>query len=344
MQLSGTLQGILNRALEQKAPDREEMIHLLQYPEQSLESGLIRAVANKITRERSHNLASIAGQIGYATSPCEGDCKFCVFGAGHTTFPVVNMSLKEVAEYARAFTKSGMLSGLSLMSIHQFDFARFLEVFAAVREAVPEYVGVSANVGDISLEQAKELKAAGVSGAYHQIRLREEIDTKLNREKRVQTVRNLQEAGFHWGFCCEPIGPEHTPEELADHVLFGMSLHPCYSGAMRRVCLPNSPLADRGQITELRLAQIVAVTALAAIADPNIASIGVHEPNLIGLTSGANTICAEVGANPRDQNVETSKNLGLSVEDCVRMVYEAGFAGVVRSDKEVIPISLPSGC
>jgi biotin synthase len=339
MPTSAKLQGILDRAQERKAPSRDEIVHLLRYPEQSLESGWIRAVADRITRERSQNLAAIGGQIGYATSPCEGDCKFCVFGAGHTTFPVVNMSLEEVAGCARAFTANGMLSGLSLMSIHQFDFDRFLEVFAAVRAAVPGHVRIGANIGDITLEQAKELKAAGVSGAYHEIRLREGIDTKLNRETRIQSIRNIQEAGLHWGFCCEPIGPEHTPEELADHILFGMSLHPCYSGAMRRVYLPNSPLADRGQITLLRLAHIVAVTAIAAVADPNVSFIGVHEPNLIGLTSGANNICAEVGANPRDENVNTSGNLGMSVEECANMVFEAGFTGVVRADKQVVPVA-----
>jgi biotin synthase len=131
-----------------------------------------------------------------------------------------------------------VVSGFSLMSIHQFDFDRFLEVFAAVRTAIPAYIGVGANVGDITLEQVKELKAAGASGAYHEIRLREGIDTKLDPKQRLQTIRNIQEAGLNWGYTCEPIGPEHTDEELVDHILFGMSLHPSYSGAMRRVTLP----------------------------------------------------------------------------------------------------------
>lgn len=339
MQMPAQLQGVLDRALEDKAPTRDEMIHLLRYPEQSLEAGTIRAVANRITRERFRNLAILSGQIGYATAPCAGDCAFCVFGAGHSTFPEVNMSVEEVVEHAKAFTRRGVLTTLWLMSMHRFDFARFLEIVAAVRAVVPEYVMVSSNVGDLTLEQAKELKAVGLAGAYHTIRLREGIDTKLDRNERIQTVRNIQEAGLHWGFCCEPIGPEHTPEELADQILFGMSLGPQSFSAMRRVWLPNSPIADRGQITQLRLAQVVAVVALATLADPKIVAIGAHEPNLICLTSGANSACAECGANPRDEAVETSRHLGLSVEDCVRMVYEAGFDAIVRPDKQAVSLA-----
>lgn len=337
--VSTQLQGILDRALERKAPTRDEMIYLLRYPEASLEAGILRSVANRITRERSGNRVFLSAQIGYATAPCAGDCAFCAFGAGHSTFPEVNLSVEEVVRRAKAHTQRGLLSTLWLMTMHQFDFARFLEVLAAVRAAVPEYVIVSSNVGDLSLEQARELKAAGLAGAYHTIRLREGIDTRLSPAKRLQTVRNIQEAGLRWGFCCEPIGPEHTPEELADQILFGMSLRPESLSAMRRVWLPNSPIADRGQITQLRLAQIVAVVTFATLADPRLVAVGAHEPNLLCLASGANGACAECGANPRDASAETSKHLGLSVDDCVRMAYEAGFDGVMRPDRQVVPLA-----
>jgi biotin synthase len=102
--------------------------------------------------------------------------------------------------------------------------------------------------------------------------------------------------------------------------------------AMRRVYLPNSPIADRGQITQLRLTQILAVVSLVAVADPAIKIVGSHEPSLIGFVSGANNGCAESGANPRDEAVETSGKRGLTVDDLARMFYEAGFDGVVRAD------------
>ena len=326
------LQNILNRALEGQAPGRDEMIQLLQYPEISFEAGQIRAVSNHISRKRLDNHAFVYGQIGYSTAPCAGDCSFCVFAAGHSTFPATEMTVEEVVAHARIFARNGLIGNLWLMAMHKFNLERFIEILRAVREAIPQHILISSNVGDLTLEEARRLKQEGLFGAYHSVRLREGIDTKLDREARIQSVRNIQEAGLSWGFCCEPIGPEHTPEELADHILFGMSLKPRFMSAMRRVYLPNSPIADRGQITLLRLAQILAVVSLAALADPEIKIIGSHEPSLIGLTSGANNGCAESGANPRDEAVETSGKRGLTVDDLARMFHEAGFDGIVRAD------------
>ena len=333
------LQEILNRALEGQAPTRDEMIQLLRFSELSLEASQLRAVSNHLSRKRFDNHAFLSGQIGYSTAPCRGDCVFCVFAAGHSTFPVTEMSVEEVVNHARAFASNGLLGNLWLMSMHDFDLKRFIEILHAVREALPKSVMISSNIGNLTLEEAKRLKSEGLDGAYHSVRLREGIDTKLDREERIQSIRNIQQAGLFWGFCCEPIGPEHTPEELVDHILFGISMKPRSMSAMRRVYLPNSPIADRGQITLLRLSQIAAVASLAALAEPEIKIIGSHEPNLIGLTSGANSGCAESGANPRDESVETSGKRGLTVDDLARMFYEAGFDGVIRADKTVVKFS-----
>ena len=330
--LNMQLQEILDRALDGQALTRDEMVQLLRYSEFSLEAGQIRAFSNHLSRKRMDNHAFLSGQIGYSTAPCRGDCVFCVFAAGHSTFPVTEMSVEEVTAHALKFASNGLLGNLWLMSMHNFNVDRFTELLRAVREVLPPSVMLSSNIGDLTLEDAKRLKQEGLDGAYHSIRLREGIDTKLDREERIQSVRNIREAGLFWGFCCEPIGPEHSPEELADHISFGMSLKPQSMSAMRRVYLPNSPIADRGQITLLRLAQIAAVASLAALADPDIQIIGSHEPSLIGLTSGANSGCAESGANPRDESVETSVGRGLTVDDLARMFYEAGFDGVIRGD------------
>ena len=71
---------------------------------------------------------------------------------------------------------------------------------------------------------------------------------------------------------------------------------------MRRVFVPGMPLSSRGQITELRLAQIVAVVSLATLCCSETQNIAVHEPNLLGLTAGANVVYAEtvrIAGTPR---------------------------------------------
>jgi biotin synthase len=107
---------------------------------------------------------------------------------------------------------------------------------------------------------------------------------------------------------------------------------------MRRVFVPGSPLAARGQITEQRLAQVVAVVALATLGCPETRNIAVHEPNLLGLVAGANVVYAESGANPRDTQADTMGNRGLDMAACRKMLYEAGFAGLVRGDGQTTPL------
>ncbi|WP_157384363.1 hypothetical protein [Desulfitobacterium hafniense] len=42
--------------------------------------------------------------------------------------------------------------------------------------------------------------------------------------------------------------------------------------------------------------------------------VPVHGANYIGFVSGANSICAETGVNPRDTTADTSKGRGLDVK------------------------------
>jgi biotin synthase len=109
---------------------------------------------------------------------------------------------------------------------------------------------------------------------------------------------------------------------------------------MRRVYVPGVPLSRNGQITERRLAQVVAVVALASLACEQTKNIAVHEPNLLGLAAGANVVYAESGANPRDTDANTEKNRGLDMAGCRKMLYEAGFTRLLRGDATAVTLDL----
>jgi uncharacterized protein (DUF4213/DUF364 family) len=51
----------------------------------------------------------------------------------------------------------------------------------------------------------------------------------------------------------EPIGPEHSVDEIAEKIVIGRDMNPCYSGAMRRIPGPGSQLECLGMIREYRL-------------------------------------------------------------------------------------------
>lgn len=137
-----------------------------------------------------------------------------------------------------------------------------------------------------------------------------------------------KQAGLDFYYCYEPIGPEHTPEEMVEQIFLGVEYVCFQHGAMHRVFIPSSPLAKYGQISELRLAQITFIVALTSLHYPMLRSIGVHEPNLLGITADANAIYAETGINPRDIEKETSGHRGLDIDDYKNMLTEVDFANL----------------
>jgi len=333
---------ILEKASENCPPTRQECCQLLALPEKSLESGVLTAAADHFSRRRFANNAVLLGQIGIETAPCPGRCKFCAFGDGHTRLEKGQLSLEQILERACAFSEQEDLYALFLMTMHTVDFPRFLSVISAVRRVLPLRTQIVVNTGDLDGTQGDELCSAGVNGAYHIFRLREGIDTDLQPAQRIRTLEIIKRAGLDLYYCCEPVGSEHTPEELVDQIYIGIDLGCFQHGAMRRVYVPGTPLSIGGQITERRLAQIVAVVTLATLGCNETKNIAVHEPNLLGLCAGANAIYAESGANPRDAAQDTRGHRGLDLGDCREMLREAGFAGLLYGE-QVLPLGQASG-
>jgi len=336
------LRDLLKRAAEGIAPSRDECVYMLTFPETSLEAGVIRAAADAASRKRFNNEAILLGQIGIETFACPANCRFCVFGEGHTQFPETRLTIDEIVERAQGFASRGDLFALFLMTMHVFEMDRLLDAVRAVRKAIPPRTQIVVNIGDFDGDQAEQLREAGVNGAYHVCRLREGVDSDLDPDDRKRTFRVIREAGLDFYYCCEPIGPEHAAEELVDQLLLGVEYGCFQHAAMRRVYLPNSPLAEHGQITESRLGQVVAVVTLASLGCPDTGNIAVHEPNLIGLTSGANVVYAETGANPRDAATDTSNRRGLDMAGARKMLYEAGFTALRRGDGSTVPLDVLS--
>ena len=300
------------------------------------------AVADTVSRRRFGNQAMLLGQIGVETAPCPGNCQFCVFGEEHTTFERTRLTTEEIVARARSFAMSGDLYAIFLMTMHEFSLDDLLSVIEEVRDAIPSQTQIVVNIGDFDIVQARQLKDAGVRGAYHVCRLREGTDTRLDPEERKKTFKVIRDAGLDFYYCCEPIGPEHTPEELVVQMFLGIEYGCFQHAAMRRVYVPALPISDRGQITELRLAQVVAVVALATLGCQETQNIAVHEPNLLGLTAGANVVYAETGANPRDTQADTSLSRGLDMTAARKMIYEAGFTALKRGDGSSVILDWPS--
>lgn len=339
MKITSEIAAILDQAQAGDAPSRAQCERLLGLPANSAEAAMTRAIADQVSRRRFDGTGYLAGQVGLEVAPCPANCGFCAFGSNFTQFKPHQLSNEEITQRVADFVAGGDLHTLYLMTMHQFKSDRLLDVLSRTRRMCPPTTEIVVNIGDFDLSQARQMKAAGADGAYHVCRLGEGVDTRLDPIRRKQTLATIRDAGLRLHTCCEPIGPEHTPAQLVEQMFSGIE-HGCYShAAMRRVPVPGSPLFGRGQISELRLAQVVAVVALATLEVEGMAGIGVHEPNVLALVSGATSICAETGANPRDTAADTSGHRGRSVEDCRQLLREAEFDAIVGADGSRISLT-----
>jgi biotin synthase len=323
MIVSPRVNEIVNKVFDGYFMTREEIVSLLKINPHSVEGGFITTVANCITREASKGNAEVHAQIGLNLSPCPNNCSFCAFAAKNGVFKEkFELSVEKIIQSALRAEAEGA-NALFLMTTHDYPFGKYIEISKEVRAKLKPDAIMIANVGDFGYREGKQLKEAGYTGTYHAVRMGEGKDTKINPQIRLNTVRAACEAGLLVGTCVEPIGPEHTIDEIAEKILIGREIKPCYSGAMRRISIPGSDLAKYGMISEYRLAFLVAVVRLAM--GREVIGNCTHEPNLLGPAAGANLFWAEVGTNPRDTESETSEGRGLDVKSCMEMFKEADF-------------------
>lgn len=302
---------------------KSELVYLLGLAPDSAETYMVMAESTRLSKELSGGKAEVHAQFAINLAACSCDCLFCSFAKVNGVFTkATELTPEQAVTYARQFESDGA-NAVFMMSTAKYPFERFIEISDEVRKSLKPETTLIANVGDQSLKNSVRLKTTGFAGVYHAVRLREGQDTTLSVEERRQSIRNFMEAGLEVGTCVEPVGPEHSNEELAEMIEFTASLNPSYSGAARRIPIPGTVIAKRGVISELRMAQIVAVTRLGM--PRSVMGNCTHEPCTLGAIAGANLFWAEVGANPRDIEEKTEQGRGETVCSCQSIFHESNW-------------------
>lgn len=302
---------------------KEELVWMLELPPESTEAFQIMQEARRLSVELTGNRHEVHAQLALNLAPCPKNCKFCSFAMVNGVFgESTKLSPQEAVRDALVLEQAAA-SAVYVMTTANYDFGEFLEISAEIkRNLKPETVFV-ANVGDRTPAEARRMAEVGFHGVYHALRLREGIDTAIPPQKRLDSFRAFKEAGLGLGTCVEPVGPEHSAEEIAELIMLTGSLEPAYSGAARRISIPGTAMAvNHGMIPELRQAQIVAVTRLGL--PYTVKGNCTHEPCSLGAAAGASLFWAEIGANPRDTQERTEEGRGADVERCGQLFWEAG--------------------
>jgi biotin synthase len=315
------IEEILARGGSGEGIEREQAWTLMRVPVQSRESYALMETANRLSRDRFGNKGENHFHIGVNVEPCPFECRFCSLTAGAGIFTeAVSFSEAEILAWAREAEAAGA-DGLNIMTTGTFSFERLLEIGRLLgREVATPLV---ANTRDVTHKEAERLLDAGFTGAYHAVRLGEGRDTPFRVKRRIHTIQVFRDVGLLWMNCVEPVGPEHGIDEILDRMFLAREYGAVYSGIMRRINFPGSPMTRYGMISELEMAHMVAVSRL-VMGDVCRAHC-THEPHAASLLAGANLFFPEVGASPRDGEADTGKGRGRGIEDCRRLHGEMGW-------------------
>ena len=312
---------LLEKAEDNAGLDREQAETLLKLDLCSNEVYALMATANRMSRRAFGGKGERHFHIGLNVEACAFNCRFCSLTQGAGIFKEkTEFSREQILDWARQGQAQGA-DALNLMTTGQYSFDRLLDLGRWLSREVT--VPLVANTRDISHKEGEALVEAGFKGFYHAVRLREGKDTPFSPDKRLATIRVIKDVGLNWMNCVEPVGPEHTPAEIAHLMVLARENGATYSGVMRRINFPGSPLAGHGMINEMEMARMVAVSRL-VMGDVAKAHC-THEPHSASLLAGANLFFPEVGSSPRDREADTDKGRGTSLAACARLMTEMGW-------------------
>ncbi len=299
-----------------------EIVELLRIDINSKEFFELLSVSHALSPKKFGHKGYVFTQIGINAQPCPVNCKFCSMGAAHYS---LNSEWEKSAEEIcslLSYLQQSYFDDFFLMTTADYPQEKFISIGKAVKPLLRKEQKLIANIGDFNLETAVRLKEAGFTGAYHINRLREGIDTLADESQREKTLRAIKEAGLELYYCIEPIGPEHTYEEIAKEIIRAKELNIEVMAAMRRTAVKGTPLYEYGQITAPELTKIVAVINI--VVNPT-RSMNVHEPIQLALLAGVNQLYAEIGANPRDTDSHTEQSRGFNTSTAWAMLKEFGY-------------------
>lgn len=312
-------------ALGSDALDRESIIGLLSIEPGSGEFEYLGKTARDVSKLLVLNQAKVGTSIGLDLHPCAASCEFCSLGEKWGLVKgCTELSDETVMKIIREKNAEGYYQ-FTLRTTEYYDLEGLASLGKKIRENVPGDYYLTANTGELTLEDAKHLKECGYTAVYHVPRLGEGKYTPFSLEERKETMRNAKKGGLMLSTGLDPIGIEFTNEELADKIIELRNETPAGICVMRRESVPGTPLGNMEEISDDRLAQIVAVVRLAFKGN-----LAVHPANKKSIEFGANNAAAEIGATPRLDSDNLSEWIHRH-DDIKKMFLDAGYDLVSKS-------------
>lgn len=311
------------KCLAGQALSGEEIISLLNIPTGSDEDMDMRAAARAVSAAVTGNRGYLWCAVGMDYVPCPMNCAFCSFGEKWGLIKDNHsVTLEEIIAHVKSYVAGGA-AYIILRTTEFYSLDILLACIPKIRTAVPGDYGIIFNTGELDPSAARRAAEGGVYGIYHALRLREGIDTPFDPLIRLDTMQNTVNAGLSLVSLVEPVGREHTSEELADRFLTILSLGCSISGVMARFPVPGTPLGEEPILEEDRIAHIVAALRLSG--GRCLQDVCAHPATPKIVAAGANMVVVESGAIPRDAVFSEHDWAGVDMEKARKLLISGGY-------------------
>lgn len=321
--MKGFIEECLRKCLAGERLSRNEIIRLLDVEPGGADDRFLREAAREASQKIAGGKGYIWCAVGMDYAPCSMNCKFCSFGEkwGIVREPR-HFEPEQVFAHVRTYAENGA-AYIVLRTTEFYDLDRLLGFIPEIRAKIPGGYAIVLNTGELDAAAAAKAKAAGVYGVYHALRLREGTDTPFNPAERIATMKNVSASGMTLVSLVEPLGCEHTDEEIADSFLNAAACGAKICGAMARFPVDGTPFGSSPMISGPRLAHVVAALRLSG--GSAVRDICVHKATPEALESGANVMVVESGAIPRDSDLSEKDWAGVDMARAREMLAAAGY-------------------
>ena len=315
------ISGVFRHISDAREIDFDMAVTLLDLPPESSNVMRLRNAAHKASLEWTGGKGNVWFAIGLDSTPCPKNCAFCSLGE---QWGITKHSWRLAEEDALQAIRLHDIPGVGFIVLRTTDKYPLDDLLKLARKVVPlKHAKLVANIGDLSGEMGKSLQEAGFQLIYHVLRLREGVDTSIAPETRLRTMRIAAEASLELAALVDPVGSEHTSEEIARSIFQHKEAGATISGAMARVAVPGTPKYSIPTISTSRLAQITAVARL--VFGSQAQSICSHPADEALVFSGANTLVVERGSIPRDVRQASSDWRSFGLSDAFALLNRAGY-------------------
>lgn len=311
------------KCLEGQPLSKKEIISLLEIPVGSEADMYMRSRAREAAQKITGNNGCIWCAVGMDYAPCPMNCKFCSFGEQWGLIKDErHVSEQEILEHVRRYVEGGA-AYIVLRTTEFYSLDMLLEYVPKIRNAVKGDYAIVLNTGELDSITAQRVADAGVYGVYHALRFREGQDTPFNPDMRISTMQCASQANLNLTSLVEPLGKEHSNEEIADLFLNALRCGVKMCGVMARFPVEGTPYGDAEMLDDEHIAHVIAALRLSG--GTAVRDICVHPASAAALESGANVMVVEMGAIPRDSKFSDNEWYGIGMENARNLLTDAGY-------------------